>query len=334
LTFDQIINGIQNKIYASVYFFHGEEPFFTDQLTAYLEANILDEGVREFNQTIVYGRDVTARQISDLARRFPMMGNYQVVVVKEAQDMQSMDGLESYFENPLNSTVLVMSYKHKKLDKRKTFYKKLKQNKDVVLFESVRIRDYEIPRWIEKEVGLMGYKIHPIAAELLSDHLGNDLGKINNELGKLVINIEQGTEITQVEIEENIGISKDFNIFELQNALTTRNALKAQRIVQYFEANPKEHPLQMVSVMLHNFFIKVYICHHIKNKEDRQIAAELGVNPFFVKDYKKATKIYPPQKVKSIISRIRDLDLKSKGVGSMDAGNYGGLKELVFRIIN
>ena len=229
MTFNQIIKDIQNKIYTPVYFFYGEEPFFTDQLTTYLESHILEEGVREFNQSVVYGRDVTPRDIIDLSRRFPMMGNYQVVVVKEAHEIKNIGDLEPYIDTPLDTTVLVVSYKYKKLDKRKSFYKKLKNSKNVTLFESERVRDYEIPRWIEKEVGLIGYSIHPVAAELLSDHLGNDLGKIYNELSKLVINLKPGSEITRNEVEDNIGISKDFNIFELQNALTSRNALKAQR---------------------------------------------------------------------------------------------------------
>lgn len=334
MTFEHIIADIQNKIFSPVYFFYGEEPFFIDQLTSYIEKNALEDDVKGFNQSVIYGRDVTPKDVIDLARCFPMMGNYQSVILKEAQSLNKIDGLEPYLDAPLSSTILVVAYKYKKLDKRKSLYKKLSKSNDVTLYHSEKLRDYQVPDWIEKAAALLGYKINPIASRLLSDYLGNDLSKIQNELEKLAINLEKGTPITEVEIEANIGISKDFNVFEFQNSLGRREPLKAQRIVQYFEANPKEHPLQMISVMLHNFFMKVFIYHHIKNMKPREIAAELGVNPFFVKDYQQAAKLYSPQKIKMIISQIKTLDLKSKGLGSGDASSYGELKELVFNIMH
>lgn len=334
MTFEQIITDIQNKIFSPVYFFYGEEPFFIDQLTSYIEKNALDEDVKEFNQSVVYGRDVTPKEVIDLAHRFPMLGNYQVVILREAQYLNKIDGLEPYLNSALASTILVVAYKYKKLDKRKSLYKRLNKSSDVTIFHSEKLRDYQVPDWIEKAAALLGYKINPIASRLLSDYLGNDLSKIQNELEKLAINLERGTPITEDEIEKNIGISKDFNIFEFQNALGFKDVLKAQRIVQYFEANPKEHPLQMVSVMMHNFFIKVFLYHYIKDMKPREIAAELGVNPYFVKDYQRAAKSYTPQKIKLIISQIKTLDLKSKGVGSGTANSYGELKELVFRILH
>lgn len=334
MSINPIIQDIKNKIFTPVYFFHGEEPYFIDTLTTYIEKNALDESVKEFNQTVVYGRDLSPKDIVDLSRRFPMMGNYQLVIVKEAQEIKRIEELETYLDKPMETTILVISYKYKKLDKRKGFYKKLSKSKDVTVFDSPRIRDYEIPKWIEKSVVEKGYSINPVASRLLSDHLGNDLSKINNELEKLMINIELGSQITEEEIEQHIGISKDFNIFEFQNALRQRNALKAHRIVNYFEANPKEHPLQMVSVMLHNFFLKIFLYHHINNMDEKKIAAELGINPFFVKDFQQASRVFSKQKVKSIISEISKMDLKSKGVGSNDAQSFGALKELVFRIIN
>ena len=334
MKFEQIIADIQNKIFAPVYFLYGEEPFFIDQLTSYIEKNALDDDFKEFNQSIVYGRDVSPTDVIDLARRFPMMGNYQLVIVKEAQSMMNIEKLEAYLAAPLSTTILVVCYKYKKLDKRKSFYKSLNKSGDTVLFASDRLRDYQIPEWIEKTASIMGYSINPASSRVLAEYLGNDLGKIHNELDKLAINLEKGAVITEDEIEKHIGISKDFNVFELQNALGRKDALKAQRIVHHFEDNPKEHPLQMISVMLHNFFVKVYIYHHIKNLKPREIAAELGVNPFFVKDFGQASKMYSPQKIKSIISQIKSLDLKSKGVGTADANSYGELKQLVFRIIH
>ncbi|MCF6170890.1 MAG: DNA polymerase III subunit delta [Bacteroidales bacterium] len=334
LTFEQIIKDIQNKIFYPVYFFHGEEPYFIDQLTAYFEENVLDDSVKDFNQSVVYGRDVTPEDIIDLSKRFPMMGNYQMVVVKEAQDIQNIEGLEPYLSSPLNTTILVINFKYRKIDKRKTFYKKMVKSKEVILFESKRIYENQVPAWIEKSVHLLGYSINPHASRMLAEYLGADLGKINNELEKLIINLEKGAVITVDDIEANIGISKDFNIFELQYALTARNAPKAQRIVQHFEANPKEHPLQMLSVVLHNFFIKVFLYHHIKSSNQNMIASVLGVSPFFVRDYERAARTFSPAKIKSILAQIRLLDLKSKGVGSADVNSYGTLKELVFKIMH
>jgi len=334
LTFEQIINDIKNKIFFPIYFLYGEEPFYMDQLTAYIEQNALDESIKEFNQSVVYGRDVSPKDIMDLARRFPMMGNYQLVIVKEAQDINNIEGLEPYFNSYLESTILVINYKYKKLDRRKSFYKTLNKTKNVVLFESVRLYDNQIPGWIEKTVRLLGYQIDPVASELLSEYLGNDLSTIYNELEKLIINIKAGQTITVDDVEEHIGISKDFNVFEFQKALGTKNVLKAQRIVQHFEANPKEHPLQMISVMMYNYSMKVFLYHQLKNRNAKEIAAELGVHPFFVKDYKTAASKYTTQKIKTIISQIRTLDLKSKGVGSTDGTNYGELKELVYKIIH
>lgn len=334
MNFDQIINDINNKIFYPVYFFYGEESFFIDQLTNHIEQHALDPSVKEFNQSIVYGRDVSVKDLTDLSRRFPMMGNYQLVIVKEAQDIKSIEGLENYLDSYLDTTILVINYKYKKLDKRKAFYKKLNSNKNIVIYESERLYDNKVPAWIEKTVRHLGYGINPVASRLLSDHLGNDLSKVYNEIEKLIINVEPGASITEDDIERNIGISKDFNVFEFQNALGKKNALKAQRIVQYFEANPKDHPLQMITVMLHTYFMKVFLYSQLRNKDPKFIAAELGVHPFFLNDYKSASAAYPSQKIKNIISLIRSLDLKSKGVGSTEGNDYGELKELVFRIIH
>ncbi len=334
MKYEEIIRDIKNNIFFPIYFLSGEEPYFIDKITSLLENNILDDGMKGFNQTVVYGRDVSVKEIIDLSRRYPMMGNYQVVIVKEAQYVNNIENLVSYISSPLETTILIVAYKYKKVDKRKAFYKKMNTSKSTIVFNSEKLKDYLVSKWIESEIKARGFSISPVALRLMSEYLGNDLGKITNEIDKLVINVDKKSQITEVEIEQNIGISKDYNLFELQNALSSRDQLKAQRIVQYFEANPKEHPLQMISPMLHNYFIKIFLYHFIKNKEPNKIAAELGVHPFFVKDYGKASKSFPPQKVKDIISRIRTLDLKSKGVGSNDSTGYGELKELVFRIMN
>ncbi len=335
MDYEHIIRDIKNNIFSPIYFLWGEEPYFIDKIVDLLEDSILDESLRGFNQTIVYGRDVTTKEIIDLSRRYPMMGNYQVVIVKEAQYVDKIEELELYLQEPLDTTILIIAYKHKKVDKRKSFYKKINAPKfNSIVFESSKIKDYAIPKWIETEIKLRGFTIAPVALMLMSEYLGNDLGKIKNEIDKLVINIHPGSNITEIEIEENIGISKDYNLFELQNAMAERDALKAFRIVEYFEANPKEHPLQMITVVLHNYFMKVFKFHQVKNNNQNTIAAELGIAPFFVKDYIKAGRVFPTQKIKQIISDIRILDLKSKGVENLDATNYGILKEFVFKVLN
>jgi len=332
--YEHIIRDIQNNIFSTVYFLSGEEPYYIDSITSLLEDSILDEGLKGFNQTVIYGRDVSVKEVVDLSRRYPMMGNYQVVIVKEAQYLNQIENLEQYIAAPLDTTILIIAYKYKKVDKRKTYYKKMVASKSTIVFNSEKLRDYSVPNWIESEIKARGYSISPVALLLMSEYLGNDLGKISNEIDKLVINLSEQSNITETEIEQNIGISKDYNLFELQNALSKKDQLKAHRIIQYFEANPKDHPLQMISVMLHNYFMKIFLYHNIKNKEPNKIASELGVPPFFVKDYIRASKSFSPIKIKEIISKIRTLDLKSKGVGNNNATSYGELKELVYRVMN
>jgi len=264
LKYEHIIRDIQNNIFSPIYFYSGEEPYFIDNITSLLENSILDEDLKGFNQTIIYGRDVNVKDVIDLSKRYPMMGNYQVVIVKEAQYLNQIEDIEAYINTPLNSTILIIAYKHKKVDKRKSFYKKNESFKINRSFDSERIKDYLIPKWIETEINVKGYSISPVALMLMSEYLGNDLGKISNEINKLVINIPKQTHITENEIEENIGISKDYNLFELQHALSEKDQLKAHRIIQYFEANPKDHPLQMISPILHNYFIKIFLYHKIK----------------------------------------------------------------------
>jgi DNA polymerase-3 subunit delta len=332
--FEEILRDAKNKVFYPIYFLYGEEAFFIDEITNYLDQNILDEASKSFNQTTVYGRDVVARDIIDMARRFPMMGNYQVVIVKEAQMIKDIENLEIYLDNIMPTTILIVNFKYKKPDGRKKFYKHLSKSKDVVYFESKKLYDNQIPRWINDTIGLLGYKINPMASALLSEYIGNDLNKLANEIGKLIINLEDGEQITETHVEQNIGISKDFNIFELQKALTTRDAFKSQRIVQHFEANPKEHPLQMLTVVLNNFFVKVYSVHYCKSRSSKDVASELGLSPYFINDYIQAARAFSPKKIEAIISEIRDVDLKARGLGITNGLSYGPLKELVFNIIN
>ncbi len=332
--FEEIIRDIKNKVFYPIYFLFGEEPFFIDQITNYLEQTVLDEASKSFNQTTLYGRDVTARDIVDVSRRFPMMGNYQVVIVKEAQVMKDIENMEIYLDNILESTILIINYKYKKPDGRKKFYKRLSKLKQVVYFDSKRLYDDKIPSWISNTVKHMGYNITPMAAEMLSEYIGNNLNNQANELGKLIINLNDGEVITEEKVGENIGISKDYSIFELQKAFAMRDILKAQRIIQYYEANPKEHPLQMLTVMLNNFFVKVFLVHNLKASSRNSLASEIGVSPFFVNDYQQAARVFSQTKIESIISGIREIDNKARGLGISDSKSYGPLKELVFKIMN
>jgi len=333
-SYKQILESLKNKTYRPVYFFYGEEPYYIDELTNYLEQNTLNEADRDFNQSIVYGRDVTPREIIDLSRRFPMTGNYLLVIVKEAQDFGNIELLEPYFQNPAESTILVINYKYKKLDKRKAIYKLLANSKNVILFESAKLYDNKIPDWISDKVREMGFLIPPASAMLLSEYLGNDLNRISNEIKKLIINLKPGNSITSALIEQNIGISKEFNIFELTKAFGKKDAFRALRIVQYFEANPKQNSLFLVIPMLYSFFMKVFLFHQVSRESKSAVASKLGINLFFYEEYKTAAGNFSPEKLKQIIAQLHDLDLKCKGVGLRDSTSYGPLKDFTLQVLS
>ena len=333
MTFEEIYSNIKKQNYAPIYFLMGEESFYIDKITDYILANALPEAERDFNQTIFYGKDANIANVLDTARRFPMMATRQLVVVKEAQLLKDIDFLDSYIKNPLKSTILVINYKYKSLDKRKVFTKNIA--KYGVLFESKKIYENQLPDWIAKYARNLKLKIDTKAGILLSEFLGNDLSKISNELDKLSINIPQGSTITAEEIEKNIGISKDFNNFELQNALGKKDVIKANQIINYFSTNEKNKPIFVTIALLHSYFSKILKFHFLKNKtNDKLIASALGVNPFFVKDYKSAARLYNPRKVVSIIKLLREYDLKSKGIGNVSSKNGDLLKELIFKTLH
>lgn len=335
MDFNEITRNIKNKVYHKIYFLAGEEPYFIDEITSMLENTVLDETAKSFNQTIIYGNDVNEKQIIDTCRAYPLIpDNYQLIIVKEAQNLKSPDDLIPYFNNPLETTILVIAYKHKKVDKRKIFYKTLNKAKNAAVFLSDKLRDYQIPKWIESELTKRGYSTSPMALMLMSEYLGTNLGTIINEINKLTISLKPGTKITEVEIENNIGISKDFNIFELERAMTNRDYLAAYRIIDYFESNPKDHPHIFNTSMLHNYFVKVIRYHYLRNQNKNVIASELGVSPYFIDDYKKAAATFPLQKIKEIISLILDMDLKCKGIGTNDGTSYGYLREFVYKALN
>jgi DNA polymerase-3 subunit delta len=325
----EIIKEVEQGKPAPIYFLMGEEPYFIDQISHFIEDSLLPEEQRDFNQTVLYGRDVSVDDVIGAAKRYPMMAERQLIIVKEAQDLsREIEKFEPYAENPQLTTVLVICYKYKKLDKRKKLYKAL--SKSGVLFESKKLYDNQIPDWIRRMVSSKGRHITPKAAQMLNEFLGNDLGKIHNELHKLELILPEGAEMTPVVIEENIGISKDFNNFELQDAIGSRNLKKAFRIVQYFGQNPKNHPLPLTIATLFNFFTRLLKYHALDNKANA--ARELGLSSYFIKDYQKAARNYPIKRVSAILADLREIDLKSKGVGATGLPNADLLKELLVKI--
>ena len=334
VSFENILSDLKNKIYSPVYFLYGEESYFIDSISDYIEETVLNETEKEFNLTIIYGKDTDIPTVASYARRFPMMSNYQVIIVKEAQDLDKIEELEQYVLNPLESTLLVLCYKYEKVDRRKSFFKTIE--KRGILFESARIYENKIPEWIATYVRKQNYSITTKACFLLAEFLGNDISKIVNEISKLIINISQGQEITEEFVERNIGISKDFNVFELQKALGKKDILKSNQIINYFAANPRENPLVKVIPLLTSYFSKVLMYQHITDKSRNNVAAVLSINPFFVSDYQQAASNYKASKVIFIISVLREYDLKSKGVDSNGTSTSDGelMRELIFKILH
>ncbi len=329
----KIVNDIKAGNIKPIYFLMGEEPYYIDKLSDYIEQNVLSEDEKAFNQTVLYGRDVTIEDIVSTAKRYPMMAERQVVIVKEAQDLtKTIDKLENYAENPMPSTVLVFCYKYKTLDKRKKLPKLVA--KSGVLYESKKLYENQVGDWIKRVLAGKKYSIEPKANAMLVEFLGNDLGKINNELEKLQIILPKESTITPKHIEENIGFSKDFNNFELLNALGSKNQLKAYQIVQYFSDNQKANPLVVTTSTVFGFFIKLLKYHGLKDRNPKNVATVLGVSPFFLKDYDVALKNYPMRKVSQIVSFLREIDVKSKGVGANGLPQSDLLREMLFKIFN
>ncbi len=329
----KIINEIKAGNIKPIYFLMGEEPYYIDKLTEYIEQNILQEHERDFNQTILYGRDVTIEDIVGNAKRYPMMADRQVVIVREAQDLsRTIDSLESYIENPQPTTVLVIAYKYKTLDKRKKIVKLL--DKQGVVFESKKLYENQVGEWLKRVLQGKKLNIEPKAVAMLVDFLGTDLSKIANEINKLAIILPQGSTITPAIIEENIGFSKDFNPFELRKAIGERNQFKAYQIANYFAENQKENPNVLTIGLVFGFFSQLLQYHGLKDKNPKNVAVALKVNPYFVKDYDIALKNYPMKKVSSIVATLRDVDVKSKGVGANALPPGDLLKEMLIKIFN
>lgn len=327
-----IVSDIKKGDIKPIYFLMGEEPYYIDKISDFIEENVLDESEKGFNLQVMYGRDATIEDIVSSAKRYPMMAERQVLIIKEAQDLsRSIEKLVAYASNPQPTTVLVINYKYKKLDKRKKLHKAIA--KTGLVYESKKLYDNKVADWIRRVLSGKKYQIEPKAAQMLVEFLGTDLSKIANELDKLTLILPQETIINDTHIEENIGISKDFNNFELLKAIGDKNVVKANRIINYFVENPKNNPTIMTISLLNNFFTKLLLFHGLQNKSKDAVSKALGVNIYFVEDYFLASRNYLMRKVAQVIAMLRDADVKSKGVGAnLTQGDI--LKELIFKILH
>lgn len=331
MTFDQIFSNLRNRIYHPVYLLQGEEPWYIDQISDFIENNVLNENEREFNQMIFYGRDSSVQQIVDAARRYPMFANHLVILIKEAQDLKRIEDLATYCQRPTPTTILVLCHKHKKVDGRKLLATTIK--KTGLIFEAKQLYDNQLPDWIKQHIESRGYSIASGATMMMAENIGNNLSKIDNEVQKLLVNIPPGGKITEQLVEQNIGISKDFNVFELTRAIGQRNQSKAMQIVFYFADNPGDHPIVLLTGALTNYFLKIIKAHALQGKDTKTIASVLEVNPFFVSEYTTAARNYPLPRVKNIMNILKQYDLRSKGIDNSSTEPGELMKELVFKIL-
>lgn len=335
MDFNQILRDLKAGKVHPIYFLHGEEPYFIDVVSDYIEDEVLSDGEKAFNQTVFYGKEVSHLAVLDAARRYPMMAERQVVVIKEAQEMKSLADLLTYVEKPMPTTLLAICYKHKKYNFNSRFGKALQ--KQAVVLESKPLYENQVPDWIHTYLKGKKLTITPRAAELVAEYLGTALAKVANEMDKLAINLAPGTEVNEQHIEAHIGISKDYNIFELQKALGQRDILKANRIVNYFADNPKKNPLPVLIGSLYSYFSKVYQLHFAKNLPEKELLSTLQMrSAFFLKEYRAAARNFPPEKAEKVITLLKEYDLKSKGVGYNSTGKPEGdlMKEMVWRLLH
>ena len=327
------ISKIKNKVYSPIYFLMGEETYYIDLISDILEKSILNANEKEFNQTVLYGKDSNVDEIISYCKRYPMMSEYQVIILKEAQDLsRTIEKFSEYMLNPSLSTVLIINYKYKTLDKRKKLFKNIQ--KFGIVLDCKKIYENKVSDWIVNQLKMEGYSINIKACQMLVDYLGNDLNKINNQLKKLRIICSNETDISPQNIHDHIGINKDYNIFELRNAIGTKNTIKALKISTYFTSNFKQYPIQMILSSLFNYFIQIFQYHSLNDKSDNNVSSKLGVNRFFVKDYIQASRLFSMKKISAIISLIKDSDLKTKGLGGSNSNDKDILRQLIIEIMN
>ncbi len=330
---EKIISDWKKNIFKPVYWLEGEEEYYIDKVVDYAEHHILNESEAGFNLTVFYGKDSNWADVINACRRYPMFSEKQVVLLKEAQQMKDIDKLESYIENPLSSTIFVVSYKNKKVDGRTRFAKVIKEK--VELLTTKKMYENKLPEWTRELIESKGLTISPKALMLLVDHIGNDLSRMDNEIEKIRINLESKKNITESEIEENIGVSKDFNVFELQAAIANKDLAKAIRIVQYFEGNPKAGPIQLILPSLYSFFSKLYMIYGLKTRDEKTIAATLGMSStYFVKDYVKALNLFTYPQIETILLLLHQYNLRSVGVNDAGTEESSLLKEMIVKMIS
>ncbi len=334
----QVMAELRDGKYASVYFLQGEESYYIDAISNYLEEHVLEDAEKGFNQMVMYGKDSSMEAILTNARRFPMMATRQVVIVKEAQEISNFNKadsqklFEAYLQTPVPSTVLVFCYKYKTLDGRKALTKTIADK--ALLVDCKKIYDNRVPEWILDYVKSKNASIDQATAQLLSDYIGNNLERIASEIDKVLLNLQPPAKINSEVVQKYIGISKDYNVFELQKALAVKDNLKAQQIVKYFAANPKSNPVIPVIALLFGFFSKLLLVHYAKNTSESSLAKELRIRPFLIKEYLRAARLYSPGQVVDNIGYLRQADLMVKGVGNLHNSPAEVLKELIFKLMH
>lgn len=334
ITYEEIVRNLKNRVYSPVYFLMGEEDYYIDRISDYIMDTVLSEVEKEFNLTVLYGADTDMAGVINAAKRYPMMSEHQVIVVKEAQGLKGMEDLVYYLQKPLLSTILVFCYKHGTLDRRKKITAEIE--KAGVLFESKKLKDTQLPGFISSFLKRKKVEIEPKASEMIAEFVGTDLNRLAGELEKLIITLPPGAaRITPEQIERNIGISKDYNNFELRSALIEKDVLKVNRIVKYFNDNPKNNPLQLTLAVLFNFFSNLMLAYYAPEKTEQGIAAQLGLrSPWQSREYMAAMRRYKGIKVMQIIEAIRTCDAKSKGIDNSSMSDGDLLKELVYVILH
>jgi len=333
MEYETIIQNLKKKVYHPIYLLHGEEPFYIDMVSDYIEKNVLKEEEKSFNQIIFYGKDTDELTIKETAYRYPMMSDKQVIIIKEAQSLKKIEELTSYAEKPMPSTILVINYKYKTLDKRIKLYKAI--NSTGIVLTTKKLYENQIPSWIENYLKQYGYTISHQACQILTDYLGTELTKIANELNKLLIAVNDTSKITPEHIEKNIGLSKDFNTFELQDALSARNIFKANQIIKYFGSNQQLHPIQVTTTVLFGFYSKLLAIHYLNDKSEAAVIKKIGGHPFYIRKLITASKNYTTDKLIQIIGILREYDLKSKGVGVSTKVDTTELqKEMIYKILH
>lgn len=333
MDYKSILKDLKAKKYAPVYFLQSEEPYYIDTIVNYIENEVLSEGERSFNQVVLYGKESTTRQIIDQAMQYPMMASHRVIIVKEAQTLGKFEDLKDYIANPSEQSILVLAYKHKKLDKRKkAIWTALK--KSAVILETKKIYDNQVPALITSLAQEKGLNINPQVAQLIAEHLGTDLSKINNELEKLNVNLAEGSSVSLEDVQTYIGINKDYNVFELQKAIGLRDKKKSYNIIQYFSSNSKSNPIQMNIGALYSYFSKVFLAKKFANADNRTLAAKMSMNPYIVGEYKTAAKNYSLGQIRNALTLIYDMDKKCKGLKGRKYTDLDIYQEFLFNLYN